>query len=503
VKKIKISIVIGLLVGVTVLFLSMRFMGVFSGEKNFVEKNIETVSDLEKKDERETWLTVFVHGSFGSLLGLFNAYNVIKDKVEGTTYKKIVSKMRSDTFFFREQPLLERGLIKVEPSFDLFRCDNKKFAVYPLFKIYEKINELCKPGKEKNHFYTFGWSGLLSQRRRCHESIRLFNSLCEELEKYRAKGLYPKVRILTHSHGGNLVAYLGAVSDLMNRNVSTEGEESSTCSKSAALANMTECFKNASDKSVLQSEKGQKRWDYEPRDRSLFVDEVILWGMPVQPETDCLFASSIFKDVYHFYSDEDLVQRLDWISTKQRYSDRRFDAERLREIALCSNKKNSFIQSRITVNRRPGEKAKEKVPRKRNLEKKESFWSVLFSGGSILTPSSLDPTHKELWFFTWNEATSDVREFVLEPFPVAIFSPALIHLIKRRPELCDVDINIKKKGGIVSFELSRYDEMKRQSEYLIQKDFFEAMRSDVEPWRPKEVSVEEVFNIMRKYVDRL
>ena len=43
------------------------------------------------------------------------------------------------------------------------------------------MNELAKPGKEKNYFYTFGWSGLLSQHRRCLEAIRFYNALSLEL----------------------------------------------------------------------------------------------------------------------------------------------------------------------------------------------------------------------------------------------------------------------------------------------------------------------------------
>ena len=81
---------------------------------------------------REPWMTIFVHGSFGSLLGLLNAYQVINDQVKGTFYKKVVGKMRKDPFFCRDQPLLGKGMIRVEPSFDLATTGSKRLAVYPL-----------------------------------------------------------------------------------------------------------------------------------------------------------------------------------------------------------------------------------------------------------------------------------------------------------------------------------------------------------------------------------
>ncbi|HSW76206.1 MAG TPA: hypothetical protein VLG50_04140, partial [Candidatus Saccharimonadales bacterium] len=56
-----------------------------------------------------------------------------------------------------------------------------------------------------DHFYTFGWSGQLSFNAREIAGKELFEQLRALLKDYKNKyGLYPQVRLLTFSHGGNV-----------------------------------------------------------------------------------------------------------------------------------------------------------------------------------------------------------------------------------------------------------------------------------------------------------
>jgi hypothetical protein len=454
------------------------------------KKNTKTVFEkpVEKKVEsiekgREPWITVFVHGSFGSLLSLLSAYEVLSDKVNGSAYKKVAGRMRKDPFFYREQPLLEKGLKRIVPTYDLSVTGNKLFAAYPLIKAYEDVNERAKPEAEKNYFYTFGWSGLLSQQRRSLEAIRFYNALSVEIEKYNSQGIYPRVRILTHSHGGNLVAYIADIDrELSMGRTDVDG----------AVARW---FKTLPKKAEAKKLKGQKKWGYRPTKKGFDIDELISWGMPVQPETDRLFASKVFKNVFHFYSEEDLVQRIDWVSTKQRYSDRRFNFCRIYDDP--KRRSNRLVQSRVMV-------CQEIKKRKKKMVKKkpDSFWSILFSGGAIVTPTNQDPTHKELWFFSWPNK-KDIREFVLSPFPVAVFSPMLVELIKKHPGLDDVDINIRKKEKEINFDLIKHDEPSIQDICSLGENFFSYLKKKVEVWRPKTVSSQDLFNMMRRYADSL
>lgn len=462
--------------------------------------------NIDCVQEREPWITVFVHGSFGSLLGFLNVFQVAQDDVEGTTYKKVVGRLRKDPFFYQDQPLLKKGLIPIEPTFDLAVTGSKKLAAYPLLKAYDLMSEYVKPGKEKNYFYTFGWSGLISQRRRRLEAIRFYNALSVELERYRKNGKSPKIRIITHSHGGNIVAYLAAIDEVLAQIDAGDFSYEKGDERGEALAKIKKRIDELPSGEKYAA-KGEKKWDYKPEKRSFSVDELVLWGMPVQPETDRLFASQFFKEIYHFYSDEDLVQRLDWVSTKQGYSDRRFNKKRLAQGEQKNSLPNKFVQARITVGRQleKQESTNETIGIKQEdpeEKKEESFWSVLFSGGSILHASTKDPTHKELWFFSWQKETSDEnRPFILAPFPVMIFTPVLTELSHACSEHHDLDFNITQSQEEVAFELVKHNDLLLQKEFFVRQSFLQELEKQVQPWQAAEVSSQDVFNIIRKYTD--
>ncbi len=483
---------VGLLVAVFAFALFLGERKSVSWDKRFVPS------------ERQPWMTIFVHGSFGSLLGFLNLKQVMADDVAGTVYKKASGRMRKDPYFFGDQPLMKKGLVAIAPTFDIGVTDNKKYAVYPMLKVYESMTEYAKPSKEKNYFYTFGWSGLMSQSRRCKEAIRFYNALHEELGKYHKIGIYPKIRILAHSHGGNLVAYLSAIEELLS---SDRVKPVSV----VALSRMRDQIKKLPG-SRQRKKKGQKVWDYKPRGHEpnghgLSVDELILWGVPVQPETDCLFASPFFKTVYHFYSNEDLVQRIDWVSTKQGYSDRRFDAERLAEHYKKTKSFNRIMQARIMVGKKIdklGQSAfslrSENAQKKEKKENKEtSWWSIFFSGGSFINAKSQDPTHRELWFFTWDISGDHGREFALKPFPAMVFTPVLTKLYKQTSLLSDVDINVNVGLQHVAFELVAHEELALQKGFLVKKSFLKDLETKIEPWRCQRAASRDVLDLIRQY----
>ena len=474
----------------------------FNFPSTIVEKYHKASEEKILKTEKEPWITVFVHGSFGSTLGFLNAYNVLSDDVDGTYYKKLVHRLRKDPFFYRNQPFLEKGLVWVAPTFNLEKRGGKKYAAYPLTKAYQKVTDYVKPDKEKNYFYTYGWSGLLSQSRRCYEAIRFYNELSEKLAKYNKKGIYPKVRVLTHSHGGNLLAYVAAIDEVLRHEGDEEFESCSFGDRKDALVRVckmlktlpTKARKKVLNKTDLKKKKSQKRWDYKPEGSTLEIDELILWAMPVQTETDNLFSSPVFKTCYHFYSGDDLVQRVDWISTKDDYSNRRFDSDRLQAFG---DEKNRFVQSRIMVGRDFGDKNGNKVVPGDEKEK-ESFWSILFSGGALVSPTSQDPTHKELWFFTWHYDNSGEREFILAPFPVAVFTPLLVKLLNENKDVWDADINLVDNNKHIDFCLLGHESNSCKSKFCLKKKFIQSMSEKVDPWRYGYVESNNLFDSLRK-----
>lgn len=110
------------------------------------------------------------------------------------------------------------------------------------------------------HLYFFGWSGALDFRQRKKAAYELHAQLKGLVQTYQTMyGIVPKIRIIAHSHGGNVALNLAHIHD-----------------------------KN-----------------------SFIVDELILTACPVQVETSALIESSIFKEVFVIYSSIDLIQVAD------------------------------------------------------------------------------------------------------------------------------------------------------------------------------------------------
>lgn len=113
---------------------------------------------------------------------------------------------------------------------------------------------------QSDHLYLFGWSGKLNVHEREKAAENLSHEIKNLIESYeRTYGITPFVRIITHSHGGNVVL------------------------------NMAK-FDHAS---------------------AFVVDELILLACPVQKKTAHLIKSPLFKTIYSFYSVVDMIQVAD------------------------------------------------------------------------------------------------------------------------------------------------------------------------------------------------
>lgn len=108
-----------------------------------------------------------------------------------------------------------------------------------------------------DHFYMFGWSGALSAKARQEASKALMYEVQTLINAYQEKKLFPKIRIITHSHGGNVALYLAE-------------QELSFC-----------------------------------------IDELILLACPVQEQTKNYISNPLFKQIISLYSPWDLLQVAD------------------------------------------------------------------------------------------------------------------------------------------------------------------------------------------------
>ncbi|MBM3887184.1 hypothetical protein FJ364_04610, partial [Candidatus Dependentiae bacterium] len=268
--------------------------------------------------QREVWLNIFVHGTFGTLTGLLSLNSVLKDDVRGTTYRGVNKGMRNDAYFFQTQPILERGLQKLTPSFNPDDTNKKILAAYPITKIHDEFFKKINPNDHsKQYYYTFGWSGLISQYRRRFEAIRLYNALEEEIELLKKQNITPRIRIYAYSHGGNLCLNLGGIASVLNTKTFKEFYKYSLDPQADdSIKKMLAIIKNLPTKEDAFLLEGQKRFDYIPTNKNFFIDELILLGTPIQSETEHFLHSSVFGTIYNIYSSQDTVQKLDWISTK-------------------------------------------------------------------------------------------------------------------------------------------------------------------------------------------
>ena len=111
----------------------------------------------------------------------------------------------------------------------------------------------------RDHFYIYSWSGILDFSERQRASDILHTELVKLIDDYtQTHCLTPKIRIIAHSHGGNVALNLAS-----------------------------------------------------HKDHTYVVDELILLAVPVQAKTHNLVHSPLFKQVFSLYSTIDIPQIID------------------------------------------------------------------------------------------------------------------------------------------------------------------------------------------------
>jgi hypothetical protein len=111
-----------------------------------------------------------------------------------------------------------------------------------------------------DYMFLFGWSGALAFEEREKAAQDLYKQLKQMVKSYVEKyGKQPKIRIITHSHGGNVALNLAKIKD----------------------------------------------------DPDFVIDELILLACPVQEATAELIKNPVFKEAFVLYSSLDLMQIID------------------------------------------------------------------------------------------------------------------------------------------------------------------------------------------------
>lgn len=316
----------------------------------------------------QVWINVFVHGimSIKPHLNMSNFMRFMRDDVENTTYAKTVEIMRQDDFFYKNQAMQGFGFKKVDPS-----DTTPGNASSALASILNDVVKISHGPNIENHYYTYGWSGLLSPTKRYKDAIELYKNIEQTVQYFNQKGITPKIRVFGYSHGGNVVLNLGA---------------------------------------VRQREAVRK---------DLVIDEMLLIGTPIQKETDYLVNDQLFKKVYNIFSACDRVQKMDFFSFNRAFS-RRILSDR---DGFILPKKLVQIQLKLTRLTPAARKNPRKVAASFNFNSR-----MILSGKSHLLRDS-SPGHGELWFFGWTPV--HYREnFALNPLPAVAITPFILKTVQ-------------------------------------------------------------------------
>lgn len=316
---------------------------------------------------KEVWLNIFIHGiiSIRPHITVTNFIRFLTDDVCESVYGQTVKSMRADPFFYQNQAMQKPGLVPINPN-----NHQPGAAASALANIFADVNKLNEPQPTQQFFYTFGWSGLLSRSARYADAKELLLSLNQAIAQFRAQGILPKIRILGYSHGGTL----GMMLALVKRN---EG----------IMPNFS-------------------------------VDQLLLFGTPIQQDTDYLIADPLFKKIYNIFSRADRVQKLDFFGSGEFFSERMFKPhcgfEQLPE---------KLIQLEIKLIRKKGEGS---MP----IRHTDGCRPLLYDGKCCCRHiRNVSPGHMELWFWGWTP--SHYRNtFPLYPLPVIAVVPFILNAIR-------------------------------------------------------------------------
>lgn len=334
-------------------------------EKTSLPKAIPEQSD----DKQDVWLTIFVHGSITHMIRQFNLRTIIgvaKDEIEGTLYEKATLHMRHNPFFRRDQAMQDLGLQKIDK--DNIAPGKASTALANLFDLVNLWTSGRK--SENNHYYTFGWHALVSEKLRHQAAKKLYAELTQEIQKFIKQGINPKVRIIGYSHGGNVILNLANV------------------------------------------------YEEIPAAKQLSVDELILFGTPLHYKMDRQICCPMFKKVYNIYSYRDRVQRLD-LAAPGLLSKRTFTAKRGFKLP------DNLTQIRIKMMRNRTTKRRWEKSR----DPRRNYKNVRILQGTSNLFRTASPGHIEMWFFKW--AVRGYRDkFSLNPMPTVAILPLILNAVE-------------------------------------------------------------------------
>lgn len=318
-------------------------------------------------------ITVFIHGSLFTQLWPLDVKNILSGILPGSSpYVEIVRRARKNPLLWQDQALLQEGWCQIPPDAierfvqDSFLPSDQEKAAYLIVPSYHMLE--TEIGGDTDHcYFLFGHLGLLShQYRNQVAQEKLYSHLCAIVDHYARIYWNVKLTIVAHSHGGNIVLNL------------------------------------------VEAEHKHRR--------GLVIDNLVMWGTPIQFETVSYAYAPLFRRVVNCYSDGDWVQGIDTVSTKQRTCFKKLYDERLQ--ACRPTKSDSAVYD---VRWLMGENAK-KIG------------------------------HGNMWLLGREEKVS----YVLDPLPIMVLTPALLSLLDKTHSAGSFDCIVSESDDSLTVGLAMH-----------------------------------------------
>ncbi len=331
---------------------------------------LHAIVKLSWQKNKSVRITVFVHGSVFSGLSLLNPGSVIDDVLtEDSWYVSMLKNIRENTMLWEDQILLQQGWHEIAPDvlqrFNTaqFDDDDKKIGAHFIVPAYDACAR-HEDSQTDYSYYAFGHLGLLSQRYRKEAGDELYETLCATIAEQKQHYDHVKVVIVAHSHGGNIALNLADIED--------------------------------------------------QRKQGLAVDDLVMFGTPLQVETAPFAYTPVFKRVINLYSDTDFVQTADTFSTYTRRSYRIFS-----DPGLGMPPAGTFDVYDIRL---------------------------------LINKKTRPVDHVNMWFMGKSQKTCTV----LYPLPLMIFTPQLLHMLDNHIGDKALDCNIIERDETLHLNLYPY-----------------------------------------------
>lgn len=222
--------------------------------------------------KKEQNITIFIHGTFMPEFAILSPYQTYTQNLNDQDfYSKSIEKIRNNKEIYQDSLTLNTGFHKISKKIiqnytkQKLNKEQSRLGAYHLIGLYNNINESIFKNSNKNIYYTFGFSGLLSNNHRKETSQTLYNCLTNLIKKKSKKNIKLNINLVSFSHGGNVALYLAEVENKYRKN--------------------------------------------------LEINNLVLLGTPIQKETVHFAKSQIFKKIINIYSEADSIQIKDTIST--------------------------------------------------------------------------------------------------------------------------------------------------------------------------------------------